>query len=65
MYESLKENRGRKCDDINYKVYLGLDDIIARSFEIIPKAMRNKPKLGKVRPTLISKQVPSKGNLKE
>ena len=34
FYESLKENIGRTCDDINYKVFLSLDDVIARSFWI-------------------------------
>ena len=30
----LKENIGKACEDINYKFFLGLDDFIARYFEI-------------------------------
>ena len=34
FYESLKENIGRIREDINYKVFWGLDDFIARSLGI-------------------------------
>ena len=34
FYESLKENIGRIREDINYEVFWGLDDFIARSFGI-------------------------------
>ena len=34
FYESLKENIGRRGDNINYNMFLDLDDIIARSFGI-------------------------------
>ena len=34
FYESLKENIGRRHDDINYNIFFDLDDIIARSFGI-------------------------------